>query len=150
MAETQEASWPKEAVETAIVALGRYLVEDYWPKDQGYSRHALTGPAGKMLEVVQSGRITDREAILGYVTQVHNQSSARSLDAAGLERLGAAVDAIVSIRSQVSDRAWIRALREIGYGVYLVKYAAVQERARLNREGKATESEQVADIDPEV
>ncbi|MEM3486250.1 MAG: hypothetical protein QXI12_11590, partial [Candidatus Methanomethyliaceae archaeon] len=71
MDEPESTVTPKTEVEAAIVALGRYLVEDYVPKEPGFSRHALTGPAGKMLDVLQSGRITNREAVLGYVTQVH-------------------------------------------------------------------------------
>ncbi|MEM3486493.1 MAG: hypothetical protein QXI12_12835, partial [Candidatus Methanomethyliaceae archaeon] len=60
--------------------------------------------------------------------------SAKSLDANGIAHLKEAVDAILAIRQIAPERQWIRALREIGYGVYLVKYADIQERARQKRE----------------
>lgn len=138
MAEPDIAAFPADDVKTAIVALGRYLVDDYFPKDMGsFSRHALMGPAGKMLEVLQSGRIRDREALLGYVTQIHNQSASYQLSADGLEHLQAAADAIMAIRQRSSERQWIRALREIGHGVYLIQYAAIQERFRKKKQTAA-------------
>lgn len=127
---TEEISAKKADV---INLLSAYL-EDYIPKGGGFSKSSITGPVGKMLSVVTSGRITDKEAILGYVVNIHNSTATRNISQRAMKNLSDALDNLLDLEKDVSKRMWLRILREIDYGVFKKKYEYIVRRVEEKKE----------------
>jgi len=77
---------------------------------------------------VESGRIYSKEALLGYIINIHEQSSQRPITKESIETLDKAIDRLIKLRKKVSLRTWIKLLREIDYAVYKKRVAKIVER----------------------
>lgn len=124
----------KEQVGKAIDSLAAYLLNDYWPETLSYSKHTLMGPVGKLLAVLTSGRMQEKEALLGYVANVHQNTSRRPLTPEGLRCLNEALDALVALRDGLSKRAWLKVLKDLDYAVFFKKYEQIAQRIEAKRE----------------
>jgi len=111
----------KGQVEYIVAQLSTYL-ETYRPGRPSFTKSSLIGPVGKMLSVMTSGRMIDEQAILGYVTSIHNNTSTEQITEQGLSALSSALKKFEELRRSVSKRTWLRILREIDYAVYVRKY----------------------------
>lgn len=118
-----------EAKENVVSALYDYL-EDYEPEKWVASKSGLMGPAGKLLSAVTSGRFENRDAIIGFVVNIHANTSRRELGPTSLGRLKEAVDGMAKLRQLVSDRMWPQTLREIDYAVFSKQYSRVSQSIR--------------------
>lgn len=124
----------KEQIERATDNLSGYLINDYWPKTLSYSKHALMGPVGKLLAVLVSGRIQGKEALVGYVANIHQNTSQRErISPEGLKFLNDAIDALVTLREGLPKREWLRVLRDLDYAVFFKKYEQIAERIEEKR-----------------
>lgn len=124
----------KEQVRKAIDSLAEYLLNDYRPETLSYSKHTLMGPVGKLLAVLTSGRIQEKKALLGYVANVHQNTSQTPLTPKGLRRLNEALDTLVTLRDGLSKRAWLKVLRDLDYAVFFKKYEQIAQRIEAKRE----------------
>ena len=104
-----------------VTALYTYL-NDYQPDVSPQSKSQLLGPVGKLLSAVQSGRFENSEAIIGFVINIHTNTSKKPLGPKSLDGLKEAVETMRVLRKSVSERAWPRMLREIDYAVFLKQY----------------------------
>jgi len=118
-----------------VSLLDRYL-DHYVPRQYTFSKHSLLGPVGKLLGVLESGKLYDKEAIVGYVINVH-RNTARSdyISPEALAVLEEAVEKLLALRSRLPSRVWIRVLREIDYAVYKARFKKAVERASSKKEG---------------
>jgi hypothetical protein len=107
----------KSLVSEIVSDLSEYLKE-YIPERKGYTKHSVMGPVGKLISVLESGRFENKDALLGYVINVHNNTSKRKISAEGLEHLKNSLNKLEELRNKVNIRVWIRLMREIDYAVY--------------------------------
>jgi len=108
----------KGDVSKTVDYLTEYLKE-YYPKASGWSKHTLMGPVGKMLAAVTGQRFSNKEAIKGYVINVHrNTAISDYISPTAMENLSKGVDKLLEIRSKVNTRRWLRVTKEIDYAVY--------------------------------
>lgn len=120
--------------EQIVSILSGYLIEDYFPERVSFTKHGLMGPVGKLLSVVMSGRFSDAGAVVGYIVNVHENTSTKRLSPSGISRLSKAVSLLLSLRNRLSERVWLRLLREIDYAVFLMKYEDVAQRIEKKKE----------------
>jgi len=116
----------EKAKEDIISGLYDYL-EDYEPERHGFTKSLLMGPAGKLLSAITSGRFENPDAIVGFVVNIHANTSKKELGPKSLQRLKEAVEGMANLRRMVSERAWPRTLREIDYAVFLKQYGRVSQ-----------------------
>ena len=114
--------------------LASYLNEHYHGPP-GFSKHTIMGPVGKLISVLESGRFMDKDALLGYIINIHTNLSG-PISKEAVEQLEKAVSELLEIRSQVSTRMWIRLLRELDYAVYKHKMKYIVERAAAKAQAK--------------
>ncbi len=136
MAEKEEEI-SKEFLSKRVQESVSYLLEylkSFWPKTLGYSKHAVMGPAGKLLSILESGRITEKDALIGYIINVHNNTSDRQISKEGLDALTRAVDSLIKLRDELSIRSWLRAIREIDYAVFKGRMEFIITKAAEKKE----------------
>lgn len=123
-------------VREIVELLDRYL-DYYVPRQYGFSKHTIMGPVGKLLSVLESGKLYDKDALVGYVVNVH-RNTARSdyVPPEALRVLEEAVEKLIALRAKLPSRVWIKALREIDYAVYKARFAKAAERAAAKKAGE--------------
>lgn len=113
---------PREELNESISQTINYLTEylkEYFPKAKGWSKHTLMGPVGKMLAVITGQRLLNKEAIIGYVINVHrNTATSDYIPSTAMDNLSRGVDKLLEIRRKVNTRRWLHITRELDYGVY--------------------------------
>lgn len=126
--ETKEKQRDKQSIETlkaeTIDNLAGYL-EHFTPKTPGFTKHSIMGPVGKLISKVTSGRMKDKDALLGFVINVHRNTAdpkSKRLSEEARNHLETGVEKMLELRERLSTRSWIRVAREIDYGVYRRKY----------------------------
>jgi len=118
----------------AISELALYL-DHYMPKSGGFSKSSLMGPVGKMLSAIVSDRIIDRDAIIGYVVNIHrNTAKTPYLSPEAMQHLQGGLNKLLELRKIVPKRIWVKTLREVDYGVFKRKYQYIIERALEKKE----------------
>jgi len=126
-----------EKIEEAINHFADYL-ETYSPKGfdrtekerQWPSKHTLMGPVGKILSVMLSGRLTARDALVGFAMNIHNLTSDEPIDEEGIKNLEKAIEAMNELKTALPARRWVRIVREIDYGVFMRKMASEASERR--------------------
>ena len=107
----------KALVREIVNELSEYLRE-YIPEKWSFSKHSVMGPVGKLISVLESGRFENKDALLGYVINIHNNTARSKISAEGVEHLKNALNKLEELRNRVNVRTWIRLMREIDYAVY--------------------------------
>lgn len=109
----------KTDVESVIDSFARYL-EDFIPEKTGsrYSKTSIVGPVGKLLSAISSAKIDTKDALVGYVVNIHENTSDKRLTDEGRESLEAGVEELLALKAKAPKRFFAKALREIDYGVY--------------------------------
>lgn len=114
-----------KAVSEAIELLEEYL-EDYKPKTFAYTKHTIMGPVGKLLSILVSNKFTNKDALIGYIVNVHrNTSASEYIEKSTIDKLSSAVDKLLEIKKQVSTRTWLKILSEIDYAIYKKKFERI-------------------------
>ncbi|MEM0272589.1 MAG: hypothetical protein QW514_08620 [Thermoprotei archaeon] len=130
----KEFNWPTAEIEEIQRDLFEYL-GDYYAKDQRYTKHAIMGPVGKLLTIVESSMFGDNvDSYVGYIANVHDAQSEKRLSKEGMEKLRAATSKLINLRRQVSERAFLKIVRSVDYGVYFLKVKQIAERSAEKRE----------------
>lgn len=108
-----------EDIEYAIERLSEYL-EDFVPERRGprMSKSSVMGPVGKLLSAINSTKLETKDALIGYVVNIHQNTSGRRLTDKGRENLEKGVERLLSLKEKAPKRIISRAMQEIDYGVY--------------------------------
>ena len=128
--ETRETdkTWPSNKIKEAQTQLYAYL-SDFKPEKDGYSKHAIMGPVGKLLDILSAIKFGDNvESYVGYIINIHDQQSVKRVSQIGMSNLKDAVTTILAIRETVSERAFLKILSSISYAVYYLKMKEISER----------------------
>ena len=130
---TDEA-WPTKEIEETQAQLYAYLA-DFIPEKWGYSKHAIMGPAGKLLGIVAASKFGENvDSYVGYIANIHDQQSTKKyLTLSGMESLKAAVSNLIKLKQNKSERAFLRILSSIDYGVYYMKVKEISERSEAKK-----------------
>ena len=131
--------WPTEEVEIAKENLYKYLT-NYIPEKWGYSKHAIMGPAGKLLGIIAVSKFGDNvDAYVGYIANIHQQQSRKPLILDGMESLKTAVSQLIRLKQKSSERAFLKMLSSVDYGVYYLKVKEIGERSEAKKAGGGKE-----------
>ncbi|RLE85714.1 MAG: hypothetical protein DRJ39_01145 [Thermoprotei archaeon] len=117
--------------------LAEYLNNYYWPEQTGYAKHSIMGPVGKLIGVMESGRFESKEALIGFIINIHNNTSRVKISKEAIDILERAVDKLLEIRSKTTTRVWVRLLRELDYAVYKYKMKRIVELAAQKAKSKS-------------
>ena len=129
---TDEA-WPTKEIDEMQAQLFTYLT-DFIPEKGGYSKHAIMGPAGKLLGIVAASKFGENiDSYVGYIANIHDQQSTKRLTLSGMENLKAAVSNLIKLKQNKSERALLRILSSIDYGVYYMKVKEISERSEAKK-----------------
>lgn len=132
-------NWVTERVQEAIQRFAKYL-DSYIPRGrQSYTKTSVMGPVGKILATMLSGRLEAKEALVGFVVNVHNLTSDRHASHEDIQNLEKAIDTMSELKKNLPARRWVRIVREVDYGVFKRKMATIAERAREKRSRKGSE-----------
>lgn len=110
------------SLETSVVDNLVGYLEDYHPKHLGASKSNMMGPVGKLISAVSAGSFENKSAIVGFVTNIHNNMSVTPLSQNAFSRLSAAIDDLEQLRKLTPSRLWLRTLRAIDYAVFAKQY----------------------------
>jgi len=125
--------WPTEEIEAAKESLYRYLA-DYVPERWTYSKHAIMGPAGKLLGIIAASKFGDNiDSYVGYIANVHNQQSKKHLTLEGIENLREAVSVLIHLKQRSSERAFLKMLNSVDYGVYYMKMKEISKKSEAKK-----------------
>jgi len=107
-----------DLLKKVITELSEYLKE-FMPQRLSYTKHSIMGPVGKLLNVIESGRFEDKDALTGYLINIHNNTDRTGrISKEAIEHIKSALNHLEALRSKVDVRTWLRLLREIDYAVY--------------------------------
>jgi hypothetical protein len=131
---TDEA-WPARKIEETQSQLYTYLA-DFVPEKWGYSKHAIMGPVGKLLGIIAASKFGENvDSYVGYIANIHDQQSKKHLTLSGMENLKNAISNLVELRKDTSERAFLKILSSVDYGVYYLKVKEISERSEAKKVG---------------
>lgn len=110
----------KELIEQTIASLDSYL-DFYIPKGRRVnSKHSQLGPAGKMIRILRSNKLVTKDALIGQIVSIHENTGNRVyIDAK--KKLEEGVDTIMKTLADVPKTKRLRVLSEIDYGLYFAR-----------------------------
>jgi hypothetical protein len=134
-----DEAWPTKEIEMVQTHLYMYL-SDFIPERYGYSKHAIMGPAGKLLGIVASSKFGDNiDSYSGYIANIHDQQSKKPLSLTGMDNLKNAIAKFIELKQNRSERAFLKILSSVDYGVYYMKVKEIGERIEAKKvEGEKT------------
>jgi len=110
----------RKDIEDAVSKLDAY-VEMYKPKGRrGTSKHSLEGPAGKLLSMMKAGKLATRDALVGQIASIHENTGNR-LTVETMQKLEQAVDAVQKALKDVPGTKRLKVLSEIDYGLFFMR-----------------------------
>jgi hypothetical protein len=125
--------WPTKEIEAATESLYRYLA-DYVPERWTYTKHAILGPAGKLLGIIAASKFGDNmDSYVGYIANIHNQQSKKHLTLEGMENLRKTVSELIQLKQKSSERSFLKMLNSVDYGVYYRKVKEIGEKSEAKR-----------------
>jgi hypothetical protein len=123
-----DTTWPTNEIDGIKENLFKYLA-DFVPEKWAYSKHAIMGPAGKLLAIVASSKFGDNvDSYTGYICNIHDQQSKKHLTTDGMNSLRSAVSQLIRIKQSSSERSFLRIINSIDYGVYYLKMKEIAKR----------------------
>jgi hypothetical protein len=94
------------------------------------------GPAGKLLGIIAASKFGDNiDSYVGYIANVHNQQSKKHLTLEGIENLREAVSGLIHLKQGSSERAFLKMLNSVDYGVYYMKMKEIGEKSEAKKSG---------------
>lgn len=110
----------KELIKQSIDCLDSYL-DSYFRKGKRVSsKHSQMGPAGKMIRMLRTNKLTTRESLIGQIVSIHENTGNRvSIEA--MKKLEEAANIITNTLAEVPNTKRQRVLSEIDYGLYFAR-----------------------------
>lgn len=132
---SMEEGWPTNDVDKVKEKLYRYL-EDYAPEKYVYTKHAIMGPVGKLIEIIGASKFGDNvDSYVGYIVNIHQNESKKALSLEGMASLREAVTTLMQLKARFSERTFLKILRSVDYGVYFMKMKEIKERSEAKKMG---------------
>jgi len=124
----------KKLLEEVQEDLFTYL-QSYRAEEQGFSKHAIMGPVGKLLPQVLAQRFGDNvDAYVGYVANIHRQQTGYLPSVDSIDRLRNAVTKLLRLKHGLPEREFVRAIETIDYGVFEKKAHLIMELSQRKKE----------------
>ena len=135
-----DESWPTKEIQDTQTHLYRYLA-DFIPEKWVYTKHAIMGPAGKLLGILASSKFGDNtDSYVGYIANIHGEQSRKRLTPEGIQSLSSGVSSLIELKQNRSERAFLKILSSVDYGVYYMKIKEISERSEAKKaEGEKNE-----------
>ena len=134
-----DQAWPTEEIDAAKESLYKYLAE-YLPERWVYTKHAIMGPVGKLLAIIGASKFGDNvDSYVGYIVNIHSQQSKKHLTVEGMENLKEATSVLIRLKKSSSERAFLKILNSVDYGVYYKKVKEISEKSEEKKEVKNNE-----------
>lgn len=128
-----DETWPTKEIDETQAQLYAYLA-DFVPEKWGYSKHAIMGPVGKLLGIVAASKFGENvDSYVGYIANVHDQQSKKHLTLSGMQSLKSSVSNLIRFRQNRSERAFLKILSSVDYGVYYMKVKEISERSEAKK-----------------
>jgi hypothetical protein len=122
-----------EFIRKAVDSLSEYL-DTFMPKGRwGTSKYSLEGPAGKLISLAKSEKISTKEALVGQITTIHENTGNR-LTIESLDKLEKSVDNILQVLKDVPPTKRLKVLSEVDYGLYFKRKKKLLEMLSQNLE----------------
>lgn len=135
---TERLEEAEKLFQEAVESLFEYL-QSYIPRESaGFSKHAMMGPVGKLIPLLNSQRLEDTNALIGYTLNIHRNTSDHPPNIEALEK---AVKSLKQLKSVVTTRRWLRLTQELDYAIYKKKYQQVAERIAEKKAAKEQTNE---------
>ncbi len=127
----------KMDIETTIDHFAKYL-EDFIPEGASgrFTKTSIVGPVGKLLSGISSSKLETKDALVGYVVNIHENTSSKWLSDEGKKSLEEGVVCLLSLKEKAPNRLFTKALREIDYGVYKRKLEYIYNKKKKKDEVK--------------
>lgn len=110
----------KPRIQEVAAHFAAYL-DEFRSKHESYSKHAVLGPVGKLLNKVASGE-RNLESLLGYTTRIHEMSNISSyLSPQALEHLREGADKLLSLLQEAPLAARERVIAQVDDAVYYLR-----------------------------
>ena len=122
-------------VDRVIELLSNYL-EGYIPKRQGFTKHSIMGPVGKLLSAMEINRFSTVDGYIGYTVNIHHNIGIRDPDPDQIKNLREGISLLMEIESKVDPSRWKRILREVDYAIYFRKWKRILETAKEKSKGR--------------
>jgi len=121
-----------EAIEKSVSLLNDYL-DTFIPKGRVWTKYSLEGPAGKLISILKSGKLSTKSALIGQITTIH-ESTGNRLTEESAKKLEKAVDALLEVLDGVPPTKRLRVLSEVDYGLYFERKKKLLEMLARNQE----------------
>jgi len=127
--------WPTEEIDSIKDSLYKYLA-DFIPERWEYSKHAIMGPAGKLLSIISASKFGENvDSYVGYIANIHREQSKKHLSTGGIESLRISALKLIQLKQKSSERAFLKILNSVDYGVYYLKVKGIGERSEAKKTG---------------
>jgi hypothetical protein len=126
----------QEVRQKTVDALVEYL-KTFRPEDRGSdSKHALMGPAGKLLTRITSTGEINWGAVKGYVLNLHKNQQAGRVSASAAERLDDAVEHLAELNKLLPPTKWLKAVEDLDDEIFfrVYKEKLVAQRAGIQKQ----------------
>lgn len=128
-----DESWPTKEIQETQVHLYKYLA-DFIPEKWGYTKYAILGPVGKLLDIVASSKFGENtDSYVGYIMNIHDEQSKKRLTTEGMQSLRNATANLIRLKQSRSERAFLKILSSVDYGVYYLKVKEISERSEAKK-----------------
>jgi len=137
------------ARQKAVEALVEYL-KTFRPEDRGSdSKHALMGPAGKLLTRITSTGEINWGAVKGYVLNVHKNQQAGRVSASAAERLDDAVKHLAELNKLLPPTKWLKTVEDLDDEIFfrVYKEKLVGQRTGIQKQFQGWLKEKFSSID---
>jgi len=130
-----EGEWPTKQIEDISIRFFNYLQDYIAAGVPAYSKHAIMGPAGKVLSAVEADGFGENvESYVGFIANIHDQTSEHSLSSTGMQELKNGVEGLLQLRRVSSQRMFHRYVRAVDYDVFYRKIKQIRERSEAKKE----------------
>ncbi|MGB9759924.1 MAG: hypothetical protein ACP5PT_02495 [Brevinematia bacterium] len=109
----------------------------YIPKEpsKSLSKSSIMGPVGKLLAQILAKRFGNNvEPYVGFTINVHRNMAGSLPSKEAVEKLSSAVQSLLDLSNQLTERDFARLINLVDYGVYFKKCKDIAERIEAKRD----------------
>jgi len=126
----------KKLLEEIQEDLFTYL-QSYRAEAEGFSKHSIMGPVGKLFPQVLAKRFGDNvDAYVGYVVNIHRQQTGYLPSVDSIDSLKNAVSKLLRLKHGLSEREFVRVVETIDYGIFEKKAHLIMELGQKKKEAE--------------
>jgi len=124
----------KTAINKVSENLAAYL-DSFIPKGRTmtYTKHAIMGPIGKLLNALESDKFTTVDGYVGYTINIHENTGEMGPREASISLLRSSVEQLLDIKNKVGLSRWPKIIREVDYSIYFLRMKVIQEKSKKKK-----------------